>query len=164
MTKAVIHWVFFLKVLIGVTQNAYFACVICICLTLLTDCFNDRQSQSRFNHAAQQTLIKISKFASHMASNAQQEWLPYKTNDMNIIESLQRRALKHIPSFREIPYEDRLRRTNLMPLETRKLRADLIKGFKLMHGYDEVDPEMFFIMRAERLDTQSTRYHGKNFF
>ena len=44
-----------------------------------------------------------------------------------------------------------------MSLETHRLKDDLIEVFKLIHGYNYVDQEMFIIMRPRRLDRQSNR-------
>ena len=44
----------------------------------------------------------------------------------------QRQATKLIPSLKHLPYEERLRKLNLMPLVQRRLRGDLIETFKFM--------------------------------
>ena len=41
-------------------------------------------------------------------------------------------------------YSDRLRILGLTTLETRFLRADLIEVFKILRGFENVDPEKFF--------------------
>ena len=108
-----------------------------------------------YDYKSKENVLRLytSLLRPHL-DNCVQALRPYKTSDMNNIESIQRRALRLIQDFREIPYEDRLRRTNLMSLETRRLRADLIEVFNLIHGYDDVDSGIFFIMRPGRLDTQ----------
>ena len=41
-------------------------------------------------------------------------------------------------------YEDRLRILGLTTLETRFLRAELIEVFKILRGFENLDPERFF--------------------
>ena len=41
-------------------------------------------------------------------------------------------------------YSDRLRILGLTTLETKFLRADLIEVFKILRGFENVDPEQFF--------------------
>ena len=48
-------------------------------------------------------------------------------------------------SFEEgCSYEDRLRILGLTTLETRFLRADLIEVFKILRGFENLDPDIFF--------------------
>ncbi|XP_072039474.1 uncharacterized protein [Amphiura filiformis] len=61
-------------------------------------------------------------------------WSPFLQKDITAIEKVQRRATKMIPSFRELPYEMRLRRLNLPTLAYRRLRGDMIQVYKIMHG------------------------------
>ena len=44
----------------------------------------------------------------------------------------------------EYSYSDKLRILDLTTLETRFLRADLIEAFKILRGFENVDPEKFF--------------------
>ena len=44
----------------------------------------------------------------------------------------------------EYSYEDRLRIPRLTTLETRFLRADLIEVFKILRGFENLDPDTFF--------------------
>ena len=44
----------------------------------------------------------------------------------------------------EYSYEERLRILGLTTLETRILRADLIEVFKILRGFENLDPDRFF--------------------
>ena len=44
----------------------------------------------------------------------------------------------------EYSYEDQLRILGLTTLETRFLRADLIEAFKILRGFENLDPDRFF--------------------
>jgi len=60
------------------------------------------------------------------------------------LEGVQRRATKLITSIKNKTYEDRLRLVNLTTLETRRLRGDLIEVFKILKGFDDLEPAIFF--------------------
>ena len=43
-----------------------------------------------------------------------------------------------IPSLRYLPYETRLQKLGLWTLENRRVRADLIEVYKIIHGLSSV--------------------------
>ena len=51
---------------------------------------------------------------------------PYLQKDVDSIEKVQRRVTRMIPELSQLNYDERLCRTNLLSLEMRRLRADLI--------------------------------------
>ena len=55
---------------------------------------------------------------------------------------MQKRATKIIKEH--FPYEGRLHQLGLFSLEKRRLRGDMIQGYKIMHGMENVDRETFF--------------------
>ena len=83
-------------------------------------------------------------------------WSPNLKKDINKLERIQRDATKMIPSLRDLPYEERLLRLDLMSLEQRRIRGDLIAMFRLTEGLEKLDREDL-IVRDER----TTRGHGK---
>ena len=73
-----------------------------------------------------------------------QFWSPsYRTN-IDCLERVQARATKLIPEIRNKGYERRLQDLNLMTLEQRRLRGQLIETFKIIRGYSTLDPHMIF--------------------
>ena len=60
-----------------------------------------------------------------------QAWRPYLTQDIEMLEKVQRRATKMVYGFNDLTYEQRLRRLCITILETPRLRGDLIEVFKL---------------------------------
>ena len=59
-----------------------------------------------------------------------QAWNPHLRKDINLIEKVQHRATKLIPGMKDLPYEKRLQLCNLMTLEDRRRRGDLIQTYK----------------------------------
>ena len=84
-----------------------------------------------------------------------QFWNPHQKGDIDALERVQRRATKMIPTLRNKPYLERLRDLNLPTLETRRLRGDLIETFKIIKGFDNVNPLHFF-----EFDNGTTRNNG----
>ena len=68
--------------------------------------------------------------------------------DIDKLEKVQRRATglrRWLRSWRgTTSSDDRRRILGLTALETRFLRADLIEVFKILRGFENVDPEKFF--------------------
>ena len=86
-----------------------------------------------------------------------QAWRPFHQQDIDNIEGVQRRITKMIVGCESLTYPERLRRLNLISLEMRRLRADLIEVFKIMHGLEGLERDDFFILR------ESTNLRGHRF-
>ena len=89
-----------------------------------------------------------------------QVWRPYLQKDIDNIEKVQRRVTRMIPDLSNLCYEERLERTNLLSLEMRRLRADLIEVFKIVKGLEDVKQSVFFELSKEN----RTRGHQWKFF
>ena len=77
-------------------------------------------------------------------------WSPYLKKDILSIEKVQERVTKMIPSISALTYEERLKRTGLISLENRRLRADLLEVFKILKGFVKVNPATHFSMSDRR--------------
>ena len=78
-----------------------------------------------------------------------QAWSPWLRKDVDLLESVQRRATKMVDGFRDLPYEERLHRMHLTTLERRRERGDLIETFKILKHMERIKPEEFFTMAPE---------------
>ena len=65
-------------------------------------------------------------------------WSPNFEKQVDILERVQRRATKLIPSIRHFSYDDRLKAIGIMSLRKRRLRGDLIQQYKIFHKIDMV--------------------------
>ena len=86
-------------------------------------------------------------------------WVPYKKQDIELIEAVQRRATRQIPGYSQMEYEERLRLLGLLTLTFRRLRGDMIESYKILSGvYDkEVGPKL-------SKGTSATRGHPRKIF
>ena len=85
----------------------------------------------------------------HCTQYCIQAWRPYRKNDIDTLERIQRRATKMIPELRDLSYEERLKECGLTTLETRRLRGDQIEVFKILNGYENIDRNMFFLLKKD---------------
>ena len=63
-------------------------------------------------------------------------WAPYKIDQINQIERVQRWATKQIPELKGLTYAQRLTKLKLPTLLYRRLRGDLIETFKILDAKD----------------------------
>ena len=113
-----------------------------------------------FTYRSKEVVLKLYKslVRPHL-DYAIQAWSPYLEKDKQILEKVQARATKLIPSIQHLPYEDRLARLKLTTLERRRERGDLIQTYRIMTQIDKTKPENFF----ERSEYSRTRGHSMKF-
>jgi len=87
-------------------------------------------------------------------------WSPHLKQDINIIESVQRRFTKRLPGFGKYTYSKRLELLNLPSLELRRLHFDLAWAYKIIFGYVDMRSDDFFELRS----TNTTRGHPYKLF
>ena len=74
-------------------------------------------------------------------------WSPYTKKDIELIENVQRRATKQVPSLKQLSYTNRLKKLKMPTLKYRRLGGDMIETFKIINGiYDKEVTERFFEM------------------
>lgn len=84
-------------------------------------------------------------------------WQPYYQKDIDMIEKVQRRATKIVPSIRNFEYNKRLDLLNLPLLEQRRKRGDLIDTFKIINGYYKCELISLYVFNKNR----NLRGHSK---
>ena len=112
-----------------------------------------------FKHMSPYIFKKLfcAQVRSHL-EYAIQFWAPYLRKDINKIESVQRRATKYIPGFKDLSYPVRLKKLELPTLAYRRLRGSMIEVYKTFNTYDEDVAQKFAIRQT------TTRGHNFKIF
>ena len=127
-----------------------------------------------FEHKTPEVVLSLynSMVRPHL-EYAVQFWSPRYRKDIELLERVQRRATKLVPSMRHKSYEERLKLLNLFSMEKRRLRGDMIQVFKLLNKLENVDHSSLFeiktnsITRNNGLPLTAPRWHtdvGRHFF
>ena len=71
-------------------------------------------------------------------------WSPSTVRDQRRIEGVQRRATKLVSSVSALSYHERLRKLGIPSLQYRRMRADMLQVYKILHGIERINPDVFF--------------------
>ena len=82
-------------------------------------------------------------------------WNPYLAQNINLLEAVQRRATRRIPSIRHLPYSERLAALGMDSLKLRRLAADLVNAHKVIKHINNSNLEHLF-----DLHVSNTRGHA----
>ena len=83
-------------------------------------------------------------------------WSPYSVADKELLESVQKRAVKMITNLSGT-YEEKLRKLGLQTLEENRIRGDMVEMYKLLTVKTNVDFRQFFTLATPRLGAGNTR-------
>ena len=84
------------------------------------------------------TLVRL------LIEYCQQVWSPYLIKDIQKVEKVQRRFTKMVSGMKNLTYSQRLERLDLLSLEKRRKRADLIETYKIHTGATRIDRDKMF--------------------
>jgi len=73
-------------------------------------------------------------------------WSPFNLQDIDAVDSVQRRFAKRLPGLGMCPYGVRLQRLNIQTLELRRLHSDLIWCYKIIFGLVDMDSCDFLLL------------------
>ena len=71
-------------------------------------------------------------------------WSPYYKKDVDLIEDVQRKFTKLLPGMFDVSYNERLIKLDLLTLEERRIHADLILLYKIIHKLVDIPFDKYF--------------------
>ena len=93
------------------------------------------------------------------------------TRFIDRIERVQRRFTKKLRGLSDLPYLRRLELLSIESLELRRIRADLLFLFKMIHGLVDIDISQFFAFSVSttrghnfKIDVQYCRLNCRKYF
>lgn len=96
-------------------------------------------------------FLKIYKtYIRPLLEYAVQVWNPYLAKDIDLLESVQRRATKIPYKLRKKSYGKRLEILHLTTLSERRLRGDLIETYKILTGQYNLPIKDMFVLKSSR--------------
>ena len=72
-----------------------------------------------------------------------QAWCPWLQQDIDLLENVQRRAVRAVSGLSG-SYNEKLQQLKMLSLEERRHRGDMIETFKIVRGIEDVDLSTFF--------------------
>ena len=85
-------------------------------------------------------------------------WSPYKLQDIDRLEKVQRSFTKKLHGLNLLNYSERLQACKLPSLELRRLWSDLVVCYKIVHKLVDLDFDDFFELECSRYSTRGHKY------
>ncbi len=103
--------------------------------------------------------LYLSLVRSHLEYGSQL-WNAQSHRNAHLIERVQRSATRYILGYPDYDYQERLLRTNMLPLSYRREQADLIYLFKCLNELNDVNIENFVEIpsHCERFTRQNSSH------
>ena len=97
-----------------------------------------------FHHLDAENMISLYKslVRPHL-EYAVEAWCPRSKKNIRLLESIQRRATKLIPSLSHLSYQERLETLKLPSLVYRRHRGDMIQTFKFINNIWDIEETLF---------------------
>ena len=123
------------------------------------------QMSRAFHYRDKITWIKLYKtyVRCHLEYSVQ-AWNPWLQADKNLLEAVQKRAVRMVSGLEGKEYHDRLREVGLTTLEERRVRGDMIETWKILNGKEDVSPATWFRMASEGDQTTRLGSHRLNLY
>ena len=83
-------------------------------------------------------------------------WSPWTQRDIDLLESVQQRAVRMISGLQATSYAGRLAELGMLSLQQRRILSDMVQVYKIVHGFDRVDKSTWFDLAGDS-DARLTR-------
>ena len=93
---------------------------------------------------------------------AGQAWSPWTATDKDLLENVQRRAVRMVSGLKAADYKGRLLELGLTTLEERRHQADMLQVYKILTGKEDVNKEEWFTMASEAARVTRATSHPLN--
>ena len=91
-----------------------------------------------------------------------QAWAPWTATDKDILENVQRRAVRMVPGLKAADYDGRLKELGMFSLEERRHQVDMLYVYKVLTGRENVDKDQWFTMASETARMTRVASHRLN--
>ncbi len=108
-----------------------------------------RNMRTAFNYMNKDMMQKILTAMIRLKLKYVVVWSPHKKKHKNKLERIQRMATKLFLKLKELQYEERQREMQLMTLEERSVRGDMIAIDRLTSQVDKMDNENLLLTRGK---------------
>ena len=89
-----------------------------------------------FHYRTTETLVPLYKtFVRPILEFAGSAWSPWTAKDEETLELVQKRLVRALSNVHGASYEEKLKKAGLTTLRDRRIRGDLIEGFKTLKGF-----------------------------
>jgi hypothetical protein len=103
-----------------------------------------------FHYRDRHTFISLYKqYVLPHLEFAVQSWSPWLVKDKEVLEKVQRRAIKMVSGLGDKTYEEKLKELGMVTLEERRHQLDMVQVFKILSGHDRVEKDQWFKMAAD---------------
>ena len=119
------------------------------------------QISRSFLYRDKETFIQLYKqFVRCHLEFAIPAWSPWSAADIDVLEKVQKRAVKLVTGLQAKTYEDKLSEIGISTLLERRVKNDMVQTFKIINGIDRVDYKIWFnlVGQTPHMQTRNTAY------
>ena len=121
------------------------------------------QISRAFHYRDKYVFVRLYKTYVHPHLEfAGQAWAPWTATDKDILENVQRRAVRMVSGLKAADYEGRLKELGMFSLEERRHQADMLYVYKVLTGRENVDKDQWFTMASETARMTRVASHRLN--
>ena len=105
------------------------------------------QISRSFHFRDRRTFIKLYKqYVRPHLEFAVSAWSPWTQGDREMLEKIQRRAVRMVSGLKGTSYEAKLEELDMLSLEDRRILYDQVQTFKIIRGFDAVNRDTWFTL------------------